>query len=34
MHAGALRMELFSLKRLVSEGLWGGLLYRRLWKIC
>jgi len=27
-------MERFSLKRLSEEGLWGGLLYWRPWKIC
>jgi hypothetical protein len=30
----ALGMELFSLKRLSAEGLWGGLLYWGPWKIC
>jgi hypothetical protein len=30
----ALGMELFSLKRLSVEGLWGGLLYWGPWKIC
>ena len=29
----ALEMELFSLKRLSAEGLWGGLLYWGPWKI-
>jgi hypothetical protein len=31
---GALGMEHFSLKRLNVEGLWEGLLYWGLWKIC
>ena len=31
---GALEMEHFSLKRLSAEGLWGGLLYWRHWKLC
>jgi hypothetical protein len=30
----ALGLECFSLKRLSAEGLWGGLLYWGLWKIC
>jgi hypothetical protein len=31
---GALGLERFSLKRLSAEGLWGGLLYWGLWKMC
>jgi len=31
---GALGIECFSLKRLSAVGLWGGLLYWGLWKIC
>jgi hypothetical protein len=30
---GTLGMERFSLKRLIAEGLWGGLLYWGPWKI-
>jgi len=30
----AVGMEHFSLMRLSAEGLWEGLLYWRLWKIC
>jgi hypothetical protein len=31
---GDLGMELFSLKRLSAEGIWGGLLYWGPWKMC
>ena len=34
MDEGTLGMEHFSLKRLNAEGLWGGFLYWRPWKIC
>jgi hypothetical protein len=34
MDEWALGMEHFSLKRLSAEGLWGGLLDWRPWKIC